>query len=169
MARRLLRDLRDLTDTEFAELYAEADAERLRRLSLRAGLDFPGAAATGAGSSLFEGRKIFQCSIWYTKQGRAWHGMWSCSQLEHSLRVKETTISGYVDVCRYADDAYFSGFTTFSRRRACGYYIPDVWNWLINQNPHLAAEDREQPAAVGSRQQARQRALAAGKCGASVR
>ena len=169
MARRLLRDLRDLTDPEFAELYAEADAERVRRLGPRTGLDFPGAAATEAGPTPCEGRKFFQCSIWYTKQGRAWHGTRSCCQLEHSLRVKETVISGYVNVCRYADDAYFSGFTTFSRRRPCGFCIPDVWDWLVDQNPHLAAEDGEQPAAEGSRQQARQRARAAGRHGAAVR
>ena len=105
MARRLLRELRDLTDLEFAELYAEADAERVRRLGPRADLDFPGAASTETGPTPCEGRKFFQCLIWYTKQGRAWHGTRRCCQLEHSLRVKETSISGFVD----SDDTYFSG------------------------------------------------------------
>ena len=85
--------------------------------------------------------------------------------MEHSLRVKETIISGYVD----SDDTYFSGFTTFSRRSPCGFCIPNVWDWLVNQNPHLAAEDGEQPAAEGSRQRARQRARAVGRHGATMR
>ena len=165
MARRLLRELRDLTDLEFAELYAEANAERVRRLGPRADLDFTGAAATETGPTSSEGRKFFQCLIWYTRQGRAWHGTRRCGQLEHSLRVKETIISGYVD----SDDTYFSGFTTFSRRSPCGFCIPDVWDWLVDQNPHLTAEDGERPAAEGSRQRARQRARAAGRHGAVVR
>ena len=62
MARRLLRELRDLTDLEFAELYAEANAERVRRLGPRADLDFPGAAANEAVPSPSEERKIFSVS-----------------------------------------------------------------------------------------------------------
>ena len=164
MARRLLRELRDLTDLEFAELYAEADAERVRRLGPRADLDFPGAAATEAGPSPCEERKVFQCPVWYTKEGREWHRTRSCCQMEHSIRFKET-ISGYVD----SDAVYFSGFAIFSRRSPCEFCIPDVWDWVVDQNPHLAAEGGEQPAAEGSRQQARQRARAARRHGATMR
>ena len=164
MARRLLRELRDLTDLDFAELYAEANAERVRRLGPRADLDFPGAAVTEAGPTPCEGRKFFQCPIWYTKQGRAWHGTRSCCQLEHSLRFKEI-ISGYVD----PDDTFFSGITTFSRRSPCGFCIPNVWEMLLSQNPHLAVDEDGQPAAEGSRRRARQRARAAGRHGATVR
>ena len=165
MARRLLRELRDLTDLEFAELWAEANAERVRCFGPRVDLVYPDTAATEIGPAPCEERKFFQCLIWYTRQGRAWHGTRRCCQLEHSLRVKETIISGYV----IPDDTYFSGFMTFSRRSPCGFCIPNVWDWLVSQNPHLAAEGDEQPAAEGSRQRARQRARAAGKHGATVR
>ena len=62
MARRLLREFRDLTDLEFAELYAEANAERVRRFGPMTDLDFPDAAATETGPTPCEGRKFFPVS-----------------------------------------------------------------------------------------------------------
>ena len=158
MARRLLREFRDLTDLEFAELWAEVNAERERRFGPRANLEHPDAAEAEAEPAPRGERKFFQCQIWYTKQGRAWHASRQCSQLRHSQRVTEIIISGYVD----PDDTYFSGFPTFSRRSPCGFCIPCVWEMLLLQNPHLAVDEGEQPAAEGSRRRARQRARAAG-------
>ena len=165
MARRLLREFRDLTDLEFAELWAEVNAERERRFGPRANLEHPDAAEAESRPAPREERKFFQCRIWYTKQGRAWHATRRCSQLEHSQRVKETIIGGYMD----PDDTYFSGFITFSRRSPCGFCIPDVWEMLLSQNPHLAVDGDWPPAAEGSRRRARQRARAAGWHGVTVR
>ena len=165
MALRLLREFRDLTDLEFAELWAEVNAERERRFGPRANLEHPDAAEAESGPAPRGERKFFQCRIWYTKQGRTWHTTRGCSQLVHSQRVTESIISGYVD----PDDTYFSGFITFSRRSPCEVCIPDVWEMLLNQNPHLAVDGDWPPAAEGSRRRARQRARAAGRHGATVR
>ena len=54
MARRLLRELRDLTDLEFAELWAEANAERVRRFGPRIDLVYPDMTAAETGPTPFE-------------------------------------------------------------------------------------------------------------------
>ena len=134
MARRLLRELRDLMDLEFAELYAEADAERVRRLGPRAGLDFPGAAVTEAGPTPCEGRKF--SSVQFGARMRAARGM------EREVVASWSTQSA-------------------SKRPSAAAWTPTPPT--VPASRHSAEEDGERPAAEGSRQQARQRARAAKK------
>ena len=143
IARRLLRELRDLTDLEFAELYTEADAERVRRLGPRADLDFPCAMVTEETVSGY----LYSDAFYFSVRERALVFSPNVSRCARSTCSASRLSAGEV----YVNSAF--------RMSGTGVY----------QSPHLAAGNSEQPAAEGSRQQARQRTRAARRHGTTVR
>ena len=145
MARHLHRELWELTDMEVAELWVEVNAEHESRLGSRAELrpdaeaeSEPAPAEAESEPAPEEMRVFFQCRVWYTQYGRAWHSTRQCSQIARSEHVMEKILSGYME----PDDVYISSWFTDRRKDPCGHCTPCIREMVLRQNPRLAEDPR---------------------------
>ena len=148
MARHLLRELRELTDVQVAELWVEVNAEHEHRLGAHAERhQEAGAPREDAGAvpaeaeeepAPEEARAFFQCQVWFTRYGRYWHSNRSCRHIVRSEQVTERTVSGYIE----PDDVFLSTWFTDRRKDPCGTCTPGIRGMVLAQNPRLYDDPR---------------------------